>query len=84
MANAHSVLEAIRRLGGVGPMIGILSKPPDQITRADIASLVTSRVPEGDGIKGLLPTEANHCWQRVIVRGSRRGTQFGRMYPGRR
>ena len=32
-------------------MTAILSKPIDQITAADIGSLVTSRVPEGDQIK---------------------------------
>ena len=32
-------------------MIAILSKPPDQITAADVTSLVTSRVPEGDRIE---------------------------------
>ena len=32
-------------------MTAILSKPIDQITAADIRSLVTSRVPEGDQIE---------------------------------
>ena len=32
-------------------MIAILSKPPDQITAADVTSLVTSRVPESDRLE---------------------------------
>ena len=32
-------------------MNALLSKPPDQITAADVASLVTSHVPEGDRIE---------------------------------
>ena len=41
-------------------MIALLSKHPDRITTADIASLVTSRVPEGDRIeyKKELPSKA--------------------------
>ena len=41
-------------------MIGILSKPADQITAADIRSLVTSRAPEGDRLeyKRELPSKA--------------------------
>ena len=41
-------------------MIALQSKPPDQITAADIASLVTSRVPESDRIeyKKELPAKA--------------------------